>query len=190
MEDKRTSPCRNPVPVAWMSVQNIYHHVLARSPSPEAAKIEISTARMRGQLPLFAERREHKAQPGIRLQPGQKSPQPEPDTDCPLPYGGFNHWDWERAYATRRDGKTKSLFEYVNIHGRRDDVLRLWPELAPRGLVPVIVQQLNAIAQEREPGLAGLRQKDLMAMVETRLGRPISLRSVQSAVAICRRNIR
>jgi hypothetical protein len=124
MQDKRA-----PVPatVDWIPLADIYHDVLERSPSPEAAKIEIATARKNGQLPLFAEQREHKAEPNVQLPSGQKPPHPEPETvsDCPVPSDGFNHWDWERGRATRRDGKTKSLVEYVNIRGRRDDVLRL-----------------------------------------------------------------
>jgi hypothetical protein len=49
----------------WM-LPRIYHYVLARSDSPEAAKIVISDARRSSKLHLWGERREHKARPDLK----------------------------------------------------------------------------------------------------------------------------
>ena len=70
---------------AWVLLSVIYHHVLAQSPSPEAAKIAISTARQDGRLRLRAEVREHKPIPG-RLNPGEQPTQifPKCDHDQPI----------------------------------------------------------------------------------------------------------
>src|SRR5215831_13260460 len=62
----------------WVLLSVIYHYVLARSPSPEAAKIAISEARRNGQLRLRAELREHKARPHLRLEPGKLPPKVRP----------------------------------------------------------------------------------------------------------------
>jgi hypothetical protein len=119
----------------WVLLNVIYHHVLKQSPSTERAKIEIASARRNGQLRLRAEQtREHVARPG--LQPGEEPPRVEPTTafDQPVPDGNYLTWDLERSYATRRESTTKSIFEYVNIVGHRDDVLALWP---PKTEAPV-----------------------------------------------------
>ena len=50
----------------WVLLSEVYHHVLAQSPSPESAKMAISTARKNGRLRLRAELREHKARPRCR----------------------------------------------------------------------------------------------------------------------------
>ncbi len=59
----------------WMLLSAVYHRVLAQSLSPEAAKIAISTARKNGQLRMRATVHEHKAQPDLRLAPGEQPPQ-------------------------------------------------------------------------------------------------------------------
>jgi hypothetical protein len=114
----------------WVLLSAIYHHVLKQSPSTERAKREIASARKSGQLRLRAEQtREHIARPELRLKPGEQPPRVEPTTafDQPVPNGNYLTWDLERSYATRRESTTKSIFEYVNIVGHRDDVLALWP---------------------------------------------------------------
>jgi hypothetical protein len=58
----------------WTLAQ-IYHHVLARSPSPEAAKIAIADARLNGKLHFYCEKREHKARPDLVL---NRRPAPPP----------------------------------------------------------------------------------------------------------------
>jgi hypothetical protein len=113
----------------WVLLSAIYHHVLKQSPSTERTKIEIGSARKSGQLRLRAEQtREHVARPELRLKPGEQPPNVEPTTAFhqPIPDGKYR-WDWERSRATRRESTTKSIFEYVNIVGHRDDVLALWP---------------------------------------------------------------
>ena len=50
-----------------MMLADIYHHVLERSVSPEAAKIAISDAHLDGRLRLYcAEQREQKTLPSQR----------------------------------------------------------------------------------------------------------------------------
>jgi hypothetical protein len=118
----------------WVLLSAVYHHVFALSPSPEAAKIAIATARKNKQLRLRCTLRELKAQPGLRLAPGEKaSPSPTVITqDYSIPLDtAFNHFDLERNYGTRHDSVTKSLFEYIEIAANRDDVLALWPGLSP-----------------------------------------------------------
>jgi len=114
----------------WVLLSAIYHHVLKQSPSTERARIEIGSARKSGRLRLRAQQtREHVARPELRLKPGEQPPNVEPTTafDQPVPDGNCLTWDLERSYATRRESTTKSIFEYVNIVGHRDDVLALWP---------------------------------------------------------------
>lgn len=117
----------------WILLAQAYHHVLAQSPSPEAAKIAIATARKNGKLRMRATLRELKAQPGLRRAPGETPPAAPvvttPDYGIP-PDTVFAWFDWERSYATRRDPVTRSLFEYVDIVVHRDDVLDLWPDQA------------------------------------------------------------
>jgi hypothetical protein len=112
------------------SLAQIYHHVLRQSPSPEAAKIAISEAR----LHLWGEQREHIARPNLRLDPGEKPPplDPEITPDCLLPTVQYRSWDWERGRASWTDPETRSLFEYLGIYGLVDDVLEHWPEQAER----------------------------------------------------------
>jgi hypothetical protein len=114
----------------------VYHYVLAQSPSPESAKITISTAWKNGQLRLRAEVRECEARPDLTLSPGEQPPEipPKRKPDQPiLASDKFSTWDWERSCATRRDAITKSLFEYMDIVGCRDDVLKLWPPAETTG---------------------------------------------------------
>jgi hypothetical protein len=114
----------------WVLLSAIYHHVLKQSPSTERAKIEIASARKSGQLRLRAEQtREHRARPEVRLELGEQLRNVEPATafDQPIPDGNYLTWDLEGNYAKRREATTKSIFEYVNIVGHRDDVLALWP---------------------------------------------------------------
>ena len=115
----------------WM-LPRIYHYVLARSDSPEAAKIAISEARRSGELHLWGERREHKARPDLKLKRGEKPPPQLPDIEpcCLLPLVNFSHWDWERGYATSRDPNSRTLFEWAGIYGNADEVMRLWPKQA------------------------------------------------------------
>ena len=122
----------------WVSLSTIYHHVLKRSPSPERAKIEISSARRSGLLHLRAEQtREHVARPELRLSPGEQPPHVEPTSafDQPIPDGNYLTWVWERSYATRRVSSTRSFFEYSNIVGYRDEALALWPLHADASVV-------------------------------------------------------
>jgi hypothetical protein len=121
-----------PTSPEWVLLGEIYHHVLKRSPSPERAKIDISSRK----LPLRAEMREHRARPTLRLKPGEQPPAETPTITLDQPVPDGSHcltWNWERSCATRRDAITKSLFEYVDIVGRRDDVLDTWPAQALGG---------------------------------------------------------
>jgi hypothetical protein len=114
----------------WVPLSQVYHHVLAQSPSPESTKIEISITRRNGQLRLRSQLREHRALPGLRLAPGEKPPQTPPviTSDYVIPSDmRFDSFDWERNKAFRHDHVTKSLFEYVEIVVHRDDVLARWP---------------------------------------------------------------
>ena len=119
-----------PTSTEWLLLRDIYHYVLTRSPSPEAAKLSIANARKNGQLRLRARLHEHQARPGLMLSPGEQPPPVEPKCtpdQVILPDDKFSTWDWERSHAFRRDAATKSLFEYIEIVGNRDDVLKLWP---------------------------------------------------------------
>jgi hypothetical protein len=125
----------------WVLLSTIYHHVLKRSPSSERAKIEIASARKSRRLPLRAKQtREHIARPELRLKPGDGPPDVEPTTafDQPIPDGNYVTWDWERSCATRRHSSTRSLFEYSNIVGRRDDALALWPLGTDASVEPIV----------------------------------------------------
>jgi hypothetical protein len=53
----------------WVLLSEVYHHVLAQSPSPESAKMTISTAIRNGRLRVRADLREHKAQPQLEESP-------------------------------------------------------------------------------------------------------------------------
>jgi hypothetical protein len=180
-----------------MTLAEIYHYLLRRSPSPERAKIEISEARRDGRLPLFcAERRERKAQPGIRLRAGERPPEREPivEKNYALPQGPLKHWDLERSYATSRDWQTHSHYEYVEIYANDDDVFRIWPRQPADSVVTNTVRAVallvDAIEREREHGLAGLRQEGeegLLQLVNDRADYPVSLRTLQSAMAYRRR---
>jgi hypothetical protein len=187
----------------WILLSVVYHYVLAQSPSPEAAKITVSTARKNGQLRLRAEVSEHKARPNLKPKPGQRprTIQPKRKPDQPILMSDkFRIWDWERSYATRRDATTKSLFEYANIVGNRDDVLRLWPPadmtvrtetsetamakpVALSPLVWAVVRLLDDIDKETPAGSAGLTQEQLTMKVSAKLPRAVSVRTLQKAVA-------
>jgi hypothetical protein len=194
----------------WVLLSVIYHYVLAQSPSPEAAKIAISNAWENGQLRLRAEVREHEAMPNLILRPGEQPPeiQPKRKPDQPiLPSDNFSTWDWERSYATRRDAITKSLFEYMEIVGNRDDVLNLCPSAETAvmtetletaetavakpvdvsGLVWAVVQTLDNIEKQTPTGLAGFTQKQLTETVSASLRRRVSQRTLQKAVALRRK---
>jgi len=138
----------------WVLLSAIYHHVLKQSPSTERTKIEIGSARKSGQLRLRAEQtREHVARPELRLKPGEQPPNVEPTTAFhqPVPDGKYR-WDWERSRATRRESTTKSLFEYVDIVGHRDDVLALWP---PHTKAPVAQVVQSPTVDPFRTGAAG-----------------------------------
>jgi hypothetical protein len=191
----------------WVLLSLIYHYVLARSPSPEAAKMAVLMARANGQLRLRAEVSEHRARPNLTLEPGKRSRkfQPKCKPDQPiLARHKLRHIDWERSYATRRDATTKSLFVCENIVGNRDDVLRLWPpaEKTVRPEIPetavakpgdiselvwAVVQTLNDMEKQTPTGLAGLAQKQLTKSVGDKLSRPVSQRTLQKAVAVRRK---
>jgi hypothetical protein len=191
----------------WVLLSVVYHYVLAQSPSPEAAKITVSTARKNGQLRLRAEVSEHKARPNLILEPGKqpRKLQPKCKPDQPiLARHKLRHIDWERSYATRRDETTKSLFVCENIVGNRDDVLRLWPpgEMTVRAEIPetavakpgdvsdlvwAVVQTLNDMEKQTPTGLAGLTQKQLTKSVSDKLSRQVSQRTLQKAVAVRRK---
>jgi hypothetical protein len=148
--------------------------------------------------------REHKPIPG-RLNPGEQPAQifPKCDLDQPiLAIDKFNKWNWERSYASRRNTTTNFLFEYVNIVGNRDDVLRLWPRAEPTvdipkvasvkpkdvsGLVWATVVTLDKLEKTAAAGLSGLTQKQLTERVGTELARTVSERTLQKAVAYRRK---
>jgi hypothetical protein len=187
----------------WVLLSVIYHYVFAQSPSPESAKIAISEARKNGQLRLRAEVREHEARP--QLKPGEPVPEMEPrirPNQTILPSDKFSWWDWERSHAIKRDESTKSMFEYMNIVGSRDDVLRLWPssEMQPEAaktaiakpvgvsrLVWAVVLTLDDIERQNPGEFAALTQKHLAQQVNARLSRDVSRRTLQKAVAVRRK---
>jgi hypothetical protein len=115
----------------WVLLNAVYHHVLAQSASPEAAKIDIATARQNGRLRLRCTLREYKALPNLRLSPGERPPQPDPTVTAhyPIPPDTrFATFDWERSRAfSPNDPVTRSLYEYLDIIAHRDDVLALRP---------------------------------------------------------------
>ena len=96
-----------------------------------------------------------------------------------------------------RDASTKSLFEYTEIVGNRDDVLKLWPPAGttatperaetpgtaiakPAGISPLvwaIVVTLANIEKETPTGLAGFTQDQLTEAVSARLARRVSKRT-------------
>jgi hypothetical protein len=106
----------------WVLLSAIYHHVLKQSPSTERAKIEITSARKSGQLRLRSE------QTRVHLAGPEALRNVEPTTALAqlIPDGNYRT-DFERSYATRREATSKTIFEYINIVGHRDDVLALWP---------------------------------------------------------------
>jgi hypothetical protein len=185
-----------------MMLADIYHHVLERSVSPEAAKIAISDAHLDGRLRLYcAERRERKTLPEpkkgpVFLEPGEKPqileareepaegfghplPTPEIVPNCLIAWGAFDNWDWERSRATRHDLQTGSHFEYVDIYGDHDEVFRLWP--LP-DLLRRVIEALGTLEQEHGT-LDGLRRHALLRAVENRLGQAVSMRTLDTARA-------
>lgn len=185
-----------------MMLADIYHHVLERSVSPEAAKIAISDAHLDGRLRLYcAERRERKAPPepkrgSVFLEPGEKPqkleareepaegfghplPTPEIVPNCLIAWGAFDNWDWERSRATRHDLQTGSHFEYVDIYGDHDEVFRLWPM---PDLLRRVIEALGTLEQEHGT-LDGLRRQALLRAVENRLGQAVSMRTLDTARA-------
>jgi hypothetical protein len=167
----------------------------------------VSTAWTNGQLRFRAEACEHKARPNLKLKPGTqpRKIQPKRKPDQPiLARDKLRRIDWERSYATRRDETTKSLFEYANIVGNRDDVLRLWPpadmtvrtetpETAmakPVGVSPLvwaIVGLLDDIDKETPTRSAGLTQQQLAKKISAKLPRGVSVRTLQKAFAFRRK---
>ena len=145
--------------------------------------------------------------PISNLSPGEQPPeiQPKRKPDQPiLASDKFSTWDWERSYATRRDATTKSLFEYMDIVGNRDDVLRLWPPAETTvttetpetavakpadvsHLVWAVVLTLDDMEKQTPTGLAGLTQKQLTETVSAKLPRQVSQRTLQKAVAVRRK---
>ena len=195
----------------WVLLSVIYHYVLAQSSSPESAKITISKAWRNGQLRLRAWVSEHEARPDLRLSPGEQPPeiQPKHKPDQPVVASDkFSTWDWERSYAIRRDATTKSLFEYMDLVGNRDDVLKLWSpaettvttetlETAETAvakpvdvsrLVWAVVLTLDKMEKQIPTGLAGFTQKQLTEKVSETLQRRVSQRTLQKAVAVRQRN--
>jgi hypothetical protein len=190
----------------WIPLSSVYHYVLARSPSPEFAKIAISTAWENNQLRLRAEVREREDRPGLSLRPGGQVPEipPKCKPDQLIFSSERIDLDWERCYGSRRHAK--SHFEYVAIVVNRDDVLKVWPPVEMTVMteaskttetpsakpadvsdfVWAIVQILDAIEKEDRIKFAGLTQEQLAAEIKKRLGRG-SLRTVQKAVAARRR---
>jgi hypothetical protein len=176
----------------WILLSVIYHYVLERSPSPEAAKFAISEARRNGQLRLRAKSREHKARPHLRLKPGKLPPKSLSrckSDQLILASDKFSTWDWERSYATMRDESTKSLFEYMEIVGYRDDVLKLWPPVETAATPEraetaetAIVLTLDNIEKERPTGLTGFTQDQLTKKVNARARRAVSKRTLQKAL--------
>ena len=137
----------------WVLLSELYHHVVAQSPSPESAKMAISAAHKNGQLRMRGELRELKARPGLRIAPGERPPEAAPPavtSDYAVsPDTRFCHFDWERSYAARRDAITRSLFEYVGLVVHRDDALALWP---PK-IEPVVseIEEDSQADQSTEP---------------------------------------
>ena len=184
-----------PTSTQWLLLSDIYHYVLTRSPSPEAAKLSINDARKNGQLRLRARLHEHQARPGLMLSPGEQPPPVEPKCTSDqviLPDDKFSTWDWERSHAFRRDAATKSLFEYIEIVGNGDDVLKLWPAedgttnpipekaLTKPSDVPklvwAVVLVLEDLEKQNSARLIGLTQravgeKSWRGVVEDRLGK-------------------
>ena len=186
-------------------LRDIYHYVLTRSPSPEAAKLSINNARKNGQLRLRARLHEHQARPGLMLSPGEQPPPVEPKCmpdQVILPDDKFSTWDWERSHAFRRDAATKSLFEYIEIVGNRDDVLQLWPgeegttnpirgkaltrpSDVPK-LVWAVVLVLEDLEKQNRARLIGLTREQLAEKVGAELSRTVSVRTLQKAIAVRR----
>ena len=195
----------------WVPLSAIYHHVLARYPSPEAAKIAIDDAWRGARLELRCQLRTYPYLP--KVNPAER-PSPTVTNDYVLnpddafrfkPWHPefrlvFGRWDWERSYGDARDRKTKEYFEYVNIVGGREQVLTLWPEIAaetvaeppanrPDGisdLVWAVIQTLDAMEHEHGAvGLAGIRRDRLLDDVRRRLpDRPtLSPRTLDTAIA-------
>jgi hypothetical protein len=136
-------------------------------------------------------------------QPPEVQPKCKPDQPI-LTSDKLRSWDWERSYATRRDETTRSLFEYANIVGNRDDVLRLRPpaEMTVRAekpetvvakpvgvssLVWAVVLTLDEMESQSPAELASRTQKHLTRKVGEKLQRGISARTLQKAVAFRRK---
>jgi hypothetical protein len=134
-----------------MLLSSIYHHVLERTPSPEAAKLAINKAWRGEQLQLWATQlHEYAAPPApvmpvLWLEPGKPPPMVQPAepakellpaTTWPnhpiAPDVKFDELDWESSEAYRRDSNTASLFHYADIVGDKEEVLKLWPAEAPQ----------------------------------------------------------
>jgi hypothetical protein len=147
----------------WVLLSVVYHYVLTQSPSPEAAKIAVLTARANGQLRLRAEVREHEARSNLKLEPDEQPPEIQPKCEPVLASDKLRHWDWERSYATRRDETTRSLFAYANIVGDRDDVLRLWPpaEMTVRAETPetAVAKPVGVSSRSQGDGVIRSRSK-------------------------------
>jgi hypothetical protein len=189
----------------WVLLRDIYHYVLTRSPSPEAAQLSIASARKNSQLRLRAWLHEHRARPGLMFSPGERPPPLAPKCTpdhAILSDDRFSEWDWERSHAFRRDADTKSLFEYIDIVGNRDDVLKLWP--AEEGainpipgealtkpsdvpeLVWAIVLVLDELEKQSSAKVIGATQQQLAEKVGEQLKRRVSVRTLQKALKLRR----
>ena len=139
------------------------------------------------------------------LSPGEQPPPVEPKCtpdQVILPDDRFSDWDWERSHAFRRDAATKSLFEYIEIVGNRDDVLKLWPgeegttnpipgkALTKPSDVPklvwAVVLVLEDLEKQNRARLIGLTREQLAKKVGAELSRPVSVRTLQKALAVRR----
>jgi hypothetical protein len=187
----------------WIPLSSVYRYVLALSPSPEFAKIAISTAWENNQLRLRAEVREREDRPRLSLGPGEKASEilPKCTPDQSIAWQNFDNFDWERSYATRR--VVKSHFEYVAIVVNRDDVLKVWPPVETTlqtetlrtnksppvrpedvsDLVWVVAGMLDDLKKEDPRKFDAYTQKQSVNRVKERLGRNVSVRTLQKAVA-------
>jgi hypothetical protein len=195
----------------WVPLRDAYYHLYARSPSPEAAKITIETARKNGQLRIRCTLREYLAQSGLHLPKGEEPPRVPPvvTPDYSIPAETMFKLDSERSYATRHDSETRSHFEYLEIVVHRDAVLALssgpprfvLPEIKPHpgitDMVWVVMRVLVTLRNETDPAVYNLlSQEQLVVAVNGRLealtgtfGQPkkIEMRTLQTAVAELKR---
>ena len=153
-----------PASPEWVLLNAVYHHVLAQSASPEAAKIDIATAHQNGRLRWRCTLREYKALPNLRLSPGERPPQPAPTVTAhyPIPPDTkFDTFDWERSHAfSPNDPVTRSVYEYLDITSHRDDALALRPVGAPSAASQATIRRKQAdAAHEATIALANIEKR-------------------------------